>query len=120
MAMRHLGQYRNVTLDEAHLDGRIIKTLFRRGRQTSGVLAGHIGERMENPAFKAALERLASGAYGIIEIEPAYHGDSVRVRLTNTGDAYGLDLTCEEQIGGGDATTQADRAMEERIAKGKA
>jgi len=96
MAIRHFGIYRDVTLDEARLDGRIIKALLRRGSQNAGKLAGYVGEREKSPAFVAALGRLAD--WKLAEVVPAYHGDSVRVELTNGGKTWAMELIGAERL----------------------
>jgi hypothetical protein len=112
--IRHLGVYRSVvgdkgisrplTIQEARLDGCLLRTLFRKDHSTDceglpeGLLASYVHEKMTNPAWVACMTRLLD--WRMIEIVPAYYGDARRIALTQIGRHWALQLIGERQIEG--------------------
>jgi hypothetical protein len=118
MAMRHLGRYRDVTVEQARIDGLIVKNLFRRGKLGLGILAAKVRCLMDEPRFKESLARLE--AWGLVEVVPLYFGGSRQAELTATGKEFGLDITAEAQekeFLAGDAEFR-ERAAAKREAEG--
>lgn len=91
MALRHFGIYRDVTPDQAKLDKTAIKYLFRWGSQQESVLSGRCHVRLVEPAWIESMERLI--AYNLIEYFD--RRQSKHIRLTDGGQEWGMDLTCE-------------------------
>ncbi|MFZ1006104.1 MAG: hypothetical protein WAN65_04675 [Candidatus Sulfotelmatobacter sp.] len=90
--MRHLGQEREVTTDQAMLDKRILRVLFRQGRQTEGQLGNKCSVKMNTEPWKEAMARLES--WGFIAIEPTGWGNNRAVALTEEGKSWGEELAC--------------------------
>jgi hypothetical protein len=93
MPLRHFGQYRDVTPEQAKLDKVAIKTLFRWGVTQESELAAKCKTRLANDDWKESLVRLQY--YNLVEVFD--RRQSKYVRLTADGQGWGMDLTCEEQ-----------------------
>src|SRR5258706_1358737 len=91
MALRHFGIYRDVTPDQAKLDKALVKLLSRWGTMVESESAGRCKLKAGDEAWKECVSRLV--AYNLIE-----HFDrrqSKSLRLTDGGQEWGMDLTCE-------------------------
>lgn len=90
--MRHLGREREVSTEQATLDKRVLRTLFRHGPQLEGTLCGKCSQKMSAPAWRDAVTRLI--AWGFVSIESSGHGNSNVVALTREGTEWGEELAC--------------------------
>lgn len=111
--VRHLGWY-FVPASEAAMDSRLLRWLFRLGSTTGeGKLAAMAKCKKDDFEFRSSLERLIG--YGMVVLEPAIHGDAVRVSLTADGAGRAMDLTCEAQLqeSGAGAKAWAERQRNE-------
>jgi hypothetical protein len=91
--MRHLGQERNVNTERAVLDKRLLRLLFRYGRQIEGVLAGKCSLKMNAPAWRDTVMRLEE--WGFVSAQPTGHGNTRTLELTAEGKLWGEELACE-------------------------
>lgn len=114
---RHLGQYRQdpttgalVTLADARLDAACLKTLFKKGVMGEGKLANHCRWGLKDDVWQRCVRRLLE--WRMVEILPAYYGDSRRVALTGEGRVHAQDLCCREQI---EQNDQAEKALRDRL-----
>ena len=91
MPLRHFGIYRDVSPDQAKLDKAAVKILFRWGSQQESVVSNRCQIKVSESTWQECRTRLI--AYNLIEVFDR-RGTSF-VRLTNDGDGWGMDLTCE-------------------------
>ena len=90
--MRHLGKEREVNTEQAVLDKRVLRLLFRHGALLEGVLAGKCSLKMNAPAWKDSVLRLTE--WGFIFAQLTGHGNSWSMSLTDEGKAWGAELAC--------------------------
>jgi hypothetical protein len=99
MSEMHLGQYRDVTNQEAALDRRVLKRLFRYGRQTAADVGRKVLNGFNRDQFEKSLARLTE--WQMIEVRQNY--DDYRSRwlsLTGDGAGWAEELVGDEQITG--------------------
>ena len=94
-ALRHFGLLRRVEPEQASLDKRLVRILFRHGALGEGVLAAKAGTPVPTPEFQGSMARLQE--YRLIEVESKNHGNCRVVYLSPDGKGWGMDLTCEHQ-----------------------
>jgi hypothetical protein len=94
--VRHLGQEREVTTEQAVLDKRVLRLLFRHGQQVEGLLAGKCSLKMNAPAWRDAVMRLEE--WGFVSVELTGHGNSRLVELTAEGRLWGEELACTTNV----------------------
>jgi hypothetical protein len=94
------GVYRGVSIEDAALDAKIVKALFRQGEKlrSEGVLAAYVNQRLDNEKFQASIGRLAEHKF--IEISGALHGSARRIKL--------LAEDVAAKLSGRDLAPQAD------------
>jgi hypothetical protein len=80
--MRHLGQEREVSTEQAVLDKRVLR-----------LLAGKCSLKMNAPAWRESMLRLEGWRF--VSVEPTGHGNARSVGLTEEGKAWGEELACE-------------------------
>jgi hypothetical protein len=90
--MRHLGQERDVTSDQALLDKRVLRLLFRHGQQVEGLLAGKCSLKMTSSIWRSSMSRLQE--WGFVSLSSSGHGNTNVVSLTAAGTAWGEELAC--------------------------
>src|SRR5882672_8418588 len=95
MVILHLGQYRDLTLKQASVDLRLLRTLYKRGEMLESVLFS-FNKYIPREEFNDSLLRL-SRDYKMVEIDPCHFGTRRRVRATALGKSYALDLICKLQ-----------------------
>jgi hypothetical protein len=94
--VRHLGQEREVTTEQAVLDKRVLRLLFRHGQQVEGLLAGKCSLKINAPAWRDAMSRLEE--WGFICADLTGHGNARLVELTDGGKLWGEELACTTNI----------------------
>jgi hypothetical protein len=109
MAIRHLGQWRDATPDEAKLHKKALRHLFRHGAMSEGVLAGRCQTDSRSEAWGKALAKLT--AWGMVEVPAETRKGTKVVALSATGREFAMELCCEEQV------AQFDAAEAGRLAK---
>jgi hypothetical protein len=90
--MRHLGQEREVAMEQAVLDKRVLRILFRYGKQVEGLLAGKCSQKMTSASWRSSISRLE--AWGFVSLASSGHGNSRSVELTDEGRLWGEELAC--------------------------
>jgi DNA-binding MarR family transcriptional regulator len=71
------------TTDE-RLEGRILRTLYRKNYLSEGWLANYVHDRINSPNWQSCLSRLL--AENLIELVPVfYYGNARRIALTERG-----------------------------------
>lgn len=91
--VRHLGIFRTgVTTAQAALDNRILGLLFRRGTQTSALVANYL--KVEPESLKARLTQLAE--WDMVELKTTTQTGSFRVTLTKNGEFWAMESISKE------------------------
>jgi hypothetical protein len=92
--MRHLGQDRNVTEEQARLDKRVLRALHGKpqGQMAEGKLAGWCGSKMSSAEWRGAISRLVE--WGLVVLAPVGFGNAQDVCLTPHGAGWGEELAC--------------------------
>jgi hypothetical protein len=90
--VRHLGQERQVTSEQAVLDKKILRILYRQGKLGEGELAGKCYARLSSSQWRGSVSRLIG--YGFISAEEVGHGTARRLGLTDAGMQWGEELAC--------------------------
>jgi len=102
---RHLGQYRSlvqvdgtsrpITWDEAAIDVRVLKAIFRHGPRF-GLTHGDLLQRARSSAaeLRASVDRLLDWKF--LELATGRAVDSPMIRLTDAGEVAALDFVAED------------------------
>jgi len=116
---RHLGIYgrRNpdgadVTVAEATLDARVLRTLFRKGTMGEGKLAAWCSSGLSDEAWQRCVARLVQ--WQMVEVVPNYWGETRKIALTADGKVHAEDLCHREQTGRLEAE---EKALRDRLDK---
>lgn len=92
--MRHLGQERQVTPEQAMLDKRILRQLFRAGgSQLEGTLAGRCASKVNSSTWRESIGRLSD--WGFVATQQAARGNARVVSATPHGEGWGEELSWE-------------------------
>ena len=97
----HFGRYHQITPDQARLDKKILRSLFRRGFYrglTRGQLANFTACRKVDLAFKDSLARLIE--LRLVEFGPAVHDDAQMIMLTPAGQMWAEECVSAVQSRG--------------------
>jgi len=114
MAVRHLGIFRDVTVEEAKLDKAALKALFRRGSMVLGALASYVSRGVDDASFKASLARLVE--WGMVELADASYSVSKKALLTPDGAGWAMELCCAERAAERD---EAEAKFQENLRKAR-
>jgi DNA-binding HxlR family transcriptional regulator len=91
---KHLGIYRTgVTREQAAIDGRVLKALFRHGRSTAASLSQR-ARTVERQSLDESLKRLSE--WGMVEVSSTGNVESYRVALTEKGKFWAEELLAKE------------------------
>jgi len=103
--IRHLGQYRSVpdpktggsrpvTEEEMALDCRALTCSFRRGTQTSPMMANYL--KVDHELLKVRLLQLAE--WGMVDLLTTERTGSFRVKLTGSGEIHAMDILGQQDL----------------------